>query len=87
MWKAGNKAGNGVVRFPGIFPAFHMQPSDRFSDDEAVLLDRDLAALYGVETTVFNQALKRNAHRFPRDFAFQLTAKELAAMRSQIVTS
>lgn len=54
--------------------------------DEAVLLDSDLAALYGVETKVFNQALKRNAHRFPADFVFQLSAEEFAALRSQIVT-
>lgn len=55
--------------------------------DESVLLDSDLAALYGVETKVFNQAIRRNAHRFPSDFAFQLTTEELAALRSQIVTS
>ncbi|MEO6002201.1 MAG: ORF6N domain-containing protein [Opitutus sp.] len=54
--------------------------------DESVLLDSDLAALYGVETKVFNQAIKRNAHRFPRDFAFQLSQEEWAALRSQIVT-
>jgi hypothetical protein len=54
--------------------------------DEAELLDSDLAALYGVETKVFNQALKRNADRFPADFVFQLSAEEFAALRSQIVT-
>lgn len=54
--------------------------------DEAVLLDSDLAALYGVETKAFNQAIRRNAHRFPSDFAFQLSAEEFAALRSQIVT-
>ncbi len=50
------------------------------------MLDGDLAALYGVETKAFNQAIKRNAHRFPRDFAFQLNAEEWAALRSQVVT-
>lgn len=50
-----------------------------------VLLDRDLAAIYGVETRTLNQAVKRNAERFPEDFRFQLTAKETMALRSQIV--
>ena len=54
--------------------------------EESVLLDSDLAALYGVETKVFNQAMRRNAQRFPRDFAFRLTEKEWASLRSQIVT-
>jgi hypothetical protein len=52
-----------------------------------VMLDADLAALYGVETKVLNQAVKRNIARFPGDFAFQLTDAELADLRSQIVTS
>jgi hypothetical protein len=52
-----------------------------------VLLDEDLAALYGVETKVLVQAVKRNAARFPEDFMFQLSAPEWAALRSQIVTS
>ena len=42
-----------------------------------VLLDADLAALYGVETRVLNQAVKRNRERFPADFMFRLSAKEL----------
>ena len=52
-----------------------------------VLLDTDLARLYGVSTFRFNEALKRNAHRFPRDFAFQLTVAEFNGIRSQFVTS
>jgi len=52
-----------------------------------VLLDADLASLYGVETRVLNQAVKRNAERFPADFMFQLSAKELEAWRSQFVIS
>jgi phage regulator Rha-like protein len=52
-----------------------------------VLLDADLAVLYGVSTKVFNQAVKRNVRRFPKDFRFQLTAKEVADLRSQSVTS
>jgi hypothetical protein len=52
-----------------------------------VILDADLARLYGVPTKAFNQAFKRNIHRFPEDFAFQLTDQETDILRSQIVTS
>jgi len=52
-----------------------------------VLLDADLAALYGVETRALNQAIKRNAERFPADFMFRLSAKELEKWRSQFVMS
>jgi len=52
-----------------------------------VMLDRDLAELYGVETKVFNQAVKRNENRFPDDFRFQLTEAEYQNLRSQIMTS
>ena len=51
---------------------------------QRVMLDRDLAYLYGVETKALNQAVKRNTHRFPEDFMFQLTKEE--CLRSQIVT-
>jgi hypothetical protein len=51
-----------------------------------VMLDGDLAALYGVDTKVLNQAVRRNLERFPADFMFQLTAEEHAALRSQSVT-
>ena len=53
---------------------------------EKVMLDNDLAELYGVETKVLNQAVKRNATRFPPDFMFQLTAGEWESLRSQFVT-
>lgn len=53
----------------------------------SVLLDVDLAALYGVETRVLLQAVKRNLARFPEDFMLQLTAGEWASLRSQIVIS
>jgi hypothetical protein len=52
-----------------------------------VLLDADLAKLYGVETKVLLQALKRNPDRFPKDFMFQLTDQEFRDLRSQFVTS
>ena len=54
---------------------------------QRVILDRDLAALYGVETRVLNQAVRRNMDRFPEDFMFQLTLEEWRTMSSQIVTS
>ena len=54
---------------------------------EKVLLDADLADLYGVATKVLNQAVKRNLDRFPEDFMFQLTPEEWSNMKSQIVTS
>lgn len=50
-----------------------------------VILDEDLATLYGVETRALNQAVKRNPGRFPEDFMFQLTAEEAASLRSQTV--
>lgn len=52
-----------------------------------VMLDSDLAGLYGVETRVLIQAIRRNQDRFPEDFMFQLTQKELNALRSQSVIS
>ena len=54
---------------------------------QRVLIDSELAALYGVPTKALNQAVKRNAARFPSDFVFRLSAEEYAALRSQIVTS
>ncbi len=52
-----------------------------------VLLDADLAALYGVDTKALVQAVKRNAARFPPDFMFRLTVTEFGTLRSQSVTS
>src|SRR6204780_3954411 len=52
-----------------------------------VLLDADLAVLYGIATKVLVQAVKRNEERFPDDFMLRLTAKEWEALRSQTVTS
>ena len=54
---------------------------------QLVIVDRDVAALYGVETKALNQAVKRNAERFPQGYVFQLDDKELANWKSQIVTS
>jgi len=52
-----------------------------------VMIDRDIAELYGVETRALNQAVSRNLERFPDDFAFQLTAEEMRDWMSQIVIS
>ena len=52
-----------------------------------VILDSDLAALYGVPTKRLNEQYRRNRKRFPEDFAFQLTVKEINSLRSQIATS
>ena len=54
---------------------------------QKVILDADLARIYGVTTKALNQAVKRNPNRFPADFAFQLTPDEFAGMRSQFVTT
>ena len=53
---------------------------------QKVMLDSDLAELYGVPTKVFNQAVRRNRKRFPTDFMFELTPQETSALRSQFVT-
>jgi hypothetical protein len=54
---------------------------------QRVILDAELAALYGVTTRRLNEQVKRNAARFPEDFLFRLTAEEAAVLRSQIATS
>ena len=58
-----------------------------FVRGQKVLLDSDLAELYGVETKALNRAVKRNADRFPGDFMFQLSALEAEALRCQFGTS
>jgi hypothetical protein len=54
---------------------------------EKVMLDKDLAEMYGVETRVLNQSIKRNLNRFPKDFMYQLSEKEFKNLISQNVTS
>src|SRR6202047_2490760 len=68
-------------------PAEHITQSILVFRGHKVLLDEDLAVLYGVATKVLLQAVKRNIGRFPEDFMYQLTAAEWAALRSQFVTS
>ncbi len=55
--------------------------------EQKIMLDRDLAELYGVETKVLKQAVRRNLKRFPKDFLFEMTKEELQNWRSQFVTS
>lgn len=54
---------------------------------QKVMLDRDLAEMYGVQTKVLNQAVKRNIERFPSDVMFQISSEEIQDWRSQFVTS
>ena len=55
--------------------------------NQRVMMDFDLAEIYGIKTKVLNQAVKRNIQRFPEDFMFELTQSEFQNLRSQIVTS
>jgi len=55
--------------------------------NKKIMLDRDLADLYEVETRVLNQAVNRNIERFPKEFMSQLTSEEFDILKSQIVTS
>ena len=64
-----------------------IEPLIRTIRGQQVLLDSDLAVLYGVETKQLNQQVKRNIERFPADFMFQLTKEELGDLKSQIVIS
>ena len=70
-----------------LIPAEHIERAILVFREEKVMLDADLAALYGVPTKRLLQAVKRNLSRFPDDFMFQLSDDEDKALRSQIVTS
>ena len=69
-----------------IVPLERIAASIRIIRAQKMLLDADLASLYGVETKVFNQAVRRNIERFPEDFMFHLTPEEAESLRSQTVT-
>ena len=69
-----------------IIPVERIEQSIIFIRDQKVMLDADLATLYGVDTRTLNQAVKRNMDRFPSDFMFQLTKDEYDSLRSQNVT-
>lgn len=70
-----------------LIPAEKITQSILFIRDQKVMLDRDLAAMYGVSTKVLLQAVKRNMQRFPKDFMFQVTQIDFDRLRSQFVTS
>jgi len=67
-------------------PIEHIESKIFLIRGQKVMLDRDLAGLYGVETKVLNQAVRRNSSRFPEDFMFELTLNEAKSSRSQFVT-
>jgi len=69
------------------FPTERIERSILLIRGHKVLLDVDLAALYGVPTKRLNEQVRRNRARFPEDFMFQLTAEEVTSLRSQIATS
>ena len=66
-----------------VIPVEQIQQTILLIRGQKVMLDRDLAALYGVETGNLNKAVKRNSDRFPADFMFQLTAEEARSLRFQ----
>lgn len=68
-----------------VIPIERIQQKIYVIRGQKVMLDYDLAALYGVETRAFNQAVRRNIDRFPDDFLFQLNGEEASALRSQFV--
>lgn len=70
-----------------IIPAARIERSILLIRGQKVIVDADLAALYGVETRRLNEQVRRNADRFPGDFMFQLTAPEYADLMSQSATS
>ena len=70
-----------------LVPVEHVERLIHLARGEKVLLDADLARLYGVETKALNRAVKRNRSRFPQDFMFQLTVEEAVILRCQIGTS
>ncbi|HEY3104638.1 MAG TPA: ORF6N domain-containing protein [Pyrinomonadaceae bacterium] len=70
-----------------LIPIEKIERAIYFIRGEKVMLDRDLAVLYGVETKMLNRAVKRNLKRFPPDFMFQLSADEASRLRYQIGTS
>ena len=76
-----------TVNDDALIPTKHIAQSILLLRGHKVLLDADLALLYGVETKVLLQAVKRNLERFPADFMFRLTDQEFNHLRSQFVTS
>jgi len=76
-----------MTQEPSLVPFERIAAAIYLFRGEKVMLDRDLARLYGVPTKALKQAVRRNAARFPPDFMFELSPEELAEWRSQFVTS
>jgi len=68
-------------------PTVHVESLIRVVRDQRVILDSDLARVYGIPTFRFNEAVKRNRERFPEDFMFQLSKEEFAPLTSQFAIS
>ena len=79
--------GKTQTKHRGVVPQERITKAIVLLRGQKVMLDADLAGLYGVETKVLVQAVKRNIKRFPKDFMFQLTKEEFAFLRSQAVSS
>ena len=76
-----------MAKTTAILPAERIESQILLIRGHKVMLSSDLAALYGVEPRALVQAVKRNRERFPKDFMFQLNAREFAVLKSQIVIS
>jgi hypothetical protein len=76
-----------MVNKKSLIPVNRIEKAILLIRGQKIMLDADLAELYGVETKILVQAVKRNLERFPEDFMFQLSQAEFAILRSQIVTS
>lgn len=76
-----------VTSHASLIPVEQIQSRILLLRRQKVLLDSDLAALYGVETRRLNEQVRRNIERFPADFVFQLSAGEFANLKSQNATS
>ena len=85
--KIEDKANEPVANCDQLPMAADIQPMIRVIRGQQVIIDRDLALLYGVETRALNQAVKRNIERFPDDFMFQLDKEDVEILKSQNVTS
>ncbi len=75
------------MKTESLIPIERIQQGIYLIRGERVMLDSELAAIYGVTTKRLNEQVRRNADRFPSDFAFQLTTEEFENLRSQIATS
>lgn len=76
-----------ALKDPGLIPVERIEKAIYLIRSEKVMLDRDLAELYGVETKALNRAVKRNLKRFPADFMFRLSTTEASVLRCQIGAS